>query len=58
MTTSSEWLAAFGLRVSPFFKEPESKAALVTDTGPRRLSLQTTFSAMFSVRVSSRTAMM
>jgi general secretion pathway protein A len=39
MTTSSEWLAAFGLRVSPFFKEiddadlwlPESKAALVTD---------------------------
>lgn len=39
MTTSSEWLAAFGLRVSPFFKEiddadlwlPESKIALVTD---------------------------
>src|SRR5262245_22554375 len=39
MTTSSEWLAAFGLRVSPFFKEiddadlwlPESKVELVTD---------------------------
>lgn len=39
MTTSSEWLAAFGLRASPFFKEiddadlwlPESKVALVND---------------------------
>jgi type II secretory pathway predicted ATPase ExeA len=39
MTTSSESLAAFGLRVAPFSREigdadlwlPESKAALVTD---------------------------
>ena len=35
MTTSSEWLAAFGLRVSPFFKEIDD-ADLLRPQPPER----------------------